>query len=100
MARLTWINYEGQDSQKRNYLFLELGTSGGNICGLIADKISPQEITLIRQNAEVLSKMELEEIMEWLRKSCPDSIKAFRTLKPDKMVVLNAYPLKSFGSST
>ncbi len=95
MSRLIWCRYLKSSGESTTKMYVEIGAGKGVIYVLDNSLLGNEEITLIRQAARYLPKMTVEDRVAWIKSTIPGAIKAIRSLKVERMVVLNSFPIKS-----
>jgi hypothetical protein len=91
--KLLWCRYL---SNPVSYiLILELGRKDDKICCLVPDKLSREQVHLIRASLPQLQQMDLEGRQQWLRDQCPTAMQCYRSYKTSVLQVLREYPIKN-----
>jgi hypothetical protein len=97
MARIIWCKYEASPGVSSNKLLVELGAKGGLVYALDNNLVSKQDKSLIRQGATVLSRLSVDEAIEWLKDRVPGAVPALKSYKFSGLTIYSEHPIKPIG---
>jgi len=95
MQELYWCRYKG-DSKTSYILIYPLEESEGKVKCLLAEKLSDNTVTIMRDHLLYIDIMTPQEKIDWFKEYCPEYGKAFRTYStdPSKLTILRKYEIK------
>lgn len=90
MSRLIWCTYKGQPQGR---LLFEIGVAGNTAYCLDTDTLNPSDVTMLRQGAHQLDRLEMADKFDWVKSKCPGA--AIKSFMVSEIMVLKVYPIKS-----
>jgi len=90
---LHWIKYEkgGKPVYK---LILPIGSKNGKICCLDTEYMANDDKSFVRQNISKLSKMDMDDKIEFLKKQLASFKRSYRTLMAGNVETKKKYQIK------
>ena len=91
--KLDWIKYQAPGLEAKYMLVLTLGTTGGKLYCLDADKIDNIDREFLKAKNTYLDALTLQEKIEAIKLLRPSIMRHHKTIRLTNMVILKEYKL-------
>jgi hypothetical protein len=93
---LLWCQYRKLKNSSPSYiLLLNLGTWHDKLCGIECSSISPKIAEIIRKRAADLEKLDIKDVVDWIKHNCPSIMSGYKTISLDRLRILSRHKIKS-----